>query len=148
MKVCIKCKANKDESLFNNKIDSKDGLYPICKECAKQYSRNYRLRNPEKSRNRPKDYDKNRISNLSDSYIKGLLIDQGVFAEEISKEIIDKERAKVAKKRTRILLNTKTGKKYKNAKIAASENGLTYDILICSLTGKQKNNTPFIYIYE
>ena len=41
MKQCTKCKQWKDESEFNKRKDSKDGLRTECKICQRDYNKNY-----------------------------------------------------------------------------------------------------------
>lgn len=48
MKICSKCKAEKDLSLFNKMSKSIDGLRPDCKECRSIETKMYRSSNPEK----------------------------------------------------------------------------------------------------
>lgn len=58
-KVCIKCKVSKDISLF---VKTKNS----CKDCEKEYKRNYRKLNSEYLRNKDKEYyneNKERICN-------------------------------------------------------------------------------------
>lgn len=47
MKVCGKCNAEKDESLFHKRSASIDGLASCCKECQKKYDE-ARLRDPKR----------------------------------------------------------------------------------------------------
>ena len=50
MKVCIKCKEEKLETLFHNMKTSSDGLQARCKDCVKEINRVWRLKNPEKAK--------------------------------------------------------------------------------------------------
>jgi hypothetical protein len=45
MKVCCKCKENKEEILFSAKAKNKDGLQSECKACHSIYVRNHYLAN-------------------------------------------------------------------------------------------------------
>jgi len=71
MKVCSKCKAEKDESLFYKQKAGKDGFDIWCKECKNIYHKNYvsenkdsinanararHLKDPSKSRIKDKKY--------------------------------------------------------------------------------------------
>jgi hypothetical protein len=47
MKICSKCKLEKDESLFHRNKQSKDGLCSKCKDCSKEYGKLYREKNKE-----------------------------------------------------------------------------------------------------
>jgi len=48
MKKCSKCCKTKKLSDFYSHPKSKDGLDSRCKSCKKEYSRQYRIKNPEK----------------------------------------------------------------------------------------------------
>lgn len=37
MKTCVKCKKDKEKSLFSKSKDRKDGLNPYCKDCTKEW---------------------------------------------------------------------------------------------------------------
>jgi len=54
MKICGKCKIEKDLSGFHKSKKEKDGVRHICKECANEYSKKRYENNPEKQ----KEYDK------------------------------------------------------------------------------------------
>lgn len=41
MKICVKCKTEKEESEFSKKKGGKDGLRSICKQCCKDYNAQY-----------------------------------------------------------------------------------------------------------
>lgn len=47
LKVCSKCKQEKDIELFNRCKNSKDGYSSYCKECQRQYDIN-RRKNPKR----------------------------------------------------------------------------------------------------
>lgn len=49
MKTCIKCNKEKDKHDFSKRKDSKDGLRNECKECRRQYNKQYHSENIEKS---------------------------------------------------------------------------------------------------
>lgn len=62
MKVCITCKCTKPAKFFVRDKNRKDGLYPRCKEC----SRNYREQNKDSIRlGKQKEYIKNKEKYLS-----------------------------------------------------------------------------------
>jgi hypothetical protein len=48
MKICSKCKKNKDLNEYHRAKLSKDGRARYCKECIKQVQREYRARNPKR----------------------------------------------------------------------------------------------------
>lgn len=50
MKVCTKCKIEKDESEFKKDKRKKSGVGPECKLCTTIRERDYRRRNPEKTK--------------------------------------------------------------------------------------------------
>ena len=43
MKICKVCKVERDLSLFN-KSKNKDGLNSKCKDCEKEYNKNYSIK--------------------------------------------------------------------------------------------------------
>ena len=47
-KKCSKCNIEKDTTEFHNDKRCKDGLYSHCKECARQYNRDYAKNNKER----------------------------------------------------------------------------------------------------
>lgn len=48
MKRCCRCGELKPESEFNKRTRSSDGLEYSCRECTKEYQREWRRKNPEK----------------------------------------------------------------------------------------------------
>lgn len=65
MKVCSKCKVEKELTEFRIRKTSKDGLYPSCKQCYKDYAllnkEHIKLRNKiwaENNKEHKKNYDK------------------------------------------------------------------------------------------
>ena len=69
MKICTKCKTQKEESEFHKCSMNKDGLYNNCKSCKKEYDINYRksdkiqnLQKSDKYRDRKKEYQKFRFN--------------------------------------------------------------------------------------
>ena len=56
MKTCSKCKKEKDESLFQKRKASHDGLTASCKACLKEYD-DSRLKDPKRMKAR-RDYQK------------------------------------------------------------------------------------------
>jgi hypothetical protein len=46
-KVCIKCKVEKENVLFNKDKNRKDGFFPICKNCCKEYKKIHYQSNKE-----------------------------------------------------------------------------------------------------
>jgi len=66
MKICNKCKENKDSSEFYKNKRYKDGLYPNCKVCESKRTLKYYENNREKQiSNRKARYYKNHESELS-----------------------------------------------------------------------------------
>lgn len=59
MKVCLKCKQEKNLHEFNKKTRNKDGLETHCKECTRAEKRALRARNPEKIRELEKRWHAN-----------------------------------------------------------------------------------------
>lgn len=113
MKICSKCSIEKDESEFNKKSSTKDGLQTFCKECNKKnckshYGNNrkyYDDRNNERKKDIRNyvDSKKTKCSNCGEDHIacldfhhlKDKEIDLAmVTAKSWSKNRIDKEIAK------------------------------------------------------
>lgn len=63
LKVCTKCKVEKNLEDFPNKPGGKGGLDSRCKDCRKEYGRNHAkevyLRDPEKAREKDRKWKKN-----------------------------------------------------------------------------------------
>lgn len=47
MKTCSKCRESKPYDSFSRHRGTRDGLQPMCKECAAQFLREHRAKNPE-----------------------------------------------------------------------------------------------------
>lgn len=61
MKVCSRCKMEKDFSFFNKGVSRKDGFHPHCKSCKQEENRKYYQKNKEKiSENTKIYYDQNK----------------------------------------------------------------------------------------
>ena len=58
MKVCSKCKIEKDFSEFYVNKSKKDKLTTYCKDCAKAHSKNYRDKNKQKTLEYQEEYRK------------------------------------------------------------------------------------------
>lgn len=60
MKICAKCKETKDYSEFNIAREKKDGYYPYCRECVKEYRKSRGIDryayNPESHKARQKRF--------------------------------------------------------------------------------------------
>ena len=48
MKVCTKCKKNKDETCFHKRSKSKDGLQCKCKKCSSKYNKERAIKRNKK----------------------------------------------------------------------------------------------------
>ena len=59
MKQCTKCKDIKPHSEFSKDSRSSSGLLPRCKECMREYKRNWSKNNPEKVVEYSKNWSKN-----------------------------------------------------------------------------------------
>jgi len=70
MKVCSKCKIEKDESEFGNKKDCKNGLSPKCKTCKKIEGKSYRTLNKDKVKKINKNYRDNNKIKVKEYHIK------------------------------------------------------------------------------
>lgn len=69
MKVCSKCKLNKDVSDFYKDKSKKDNLQNICKVCAKDQAKKYYQSNKEKIAKTSKVYYQNNKDKIQDYYI-------------------------------------------------------------------------------
>jgi hypothetical protein len=56
MKTCTKCGVEKDECEFSKDVRAKDGLVSHCKDCCKEYYKEYRKNNKEKILEKSKNY--------------------------------------------------------------------------------------------
>lgn len=70
MKICTRCKIEKDFSQYSKQTGQKLDLNPQCKCCASIYNRNYILKNKERLRNSGKDYYKRNKENLKKASLK------------------------------------------------------------------------------
>ena len=61
MKICTKCKQEKDESCFQKGKQYKDGLYPLCRDCRNAYYRDLYHKDVEKGREKGRLKKKNRM---------------------------------------------------------------------------------------
>lgn len=48
MKICSSCLENKEFVMFSKRSLSKDGYSPVCKNCASEYLREWREKNPDR----------------------------------------------------------------------------------------------------
>lgn len=113
-KVCSNCGNEFDLSMFYKDKRKVDGLYPACKDCHSIRTNRWRDSNREKNkaimscfrvRHRDKINDSNRArqneltKNLSDRYIKVLLMDKGFERNQITDELIELNRSIIKIKR-------------------------------------------------
>ena len=68
MKICSKCKEEKDISSFNKKRASKDGHRAECKECQKISNKKYKTENREKLKDKNKEYYENNKERIKEYY--------------------------------------------------------------------------------
>ena len=68
MKKCNKCKETKELSEFGKLTANKDGLRTWCKPCMSEYQKQYRIDNPEKSKQWQKQWHKNNPEYLKEWY--------------------------------------------------------------------------------
>ena len=64
MKVCSKCKIEKEISEFFKELQNKDGHKHICKICSKEYCKEYNIKNRKKIQSQKKEYRINNIEKL------------------------------------------------------------------------------------
>ena len=112
-KICTKCKAEKDFSLFFKNKDKKYGLASNCKECHEKATKLWRKKNPE----RYKSYCRGRVKTpertlksklrsrkhrkeMSDAYIRDLItMKSSLNPEDIPDEMVEMHRLNLAIKR-------------------------------------------------
>lgn len=121
-KVCLRCKSEKDTTLFHRNRVTADGYAYYCKECTKQYLQHrkhiskqyfhkYYIQNKEKFLIRSDEWrKKNRLRSLehdkkirdkasltlSDSYIKNTLISKtGLRYSDITQEMVSLQRVRI-----------------------------------------------------
>ncbi len=70
MKICTKCKIEKDLSKFSKDKSRKDGLSYVCKECENKRNKKYHKANKEKINERQKDYHKNNKEQINERHKK------------------------------------------------------------------------------
>jgi hypothetical protein len=118
MKTCPKCKTEKEESEYTKDKTRKDGLYPTCKKCFSiskkksrvkhresynRYARKWKKENrnkvnlsynkwasnnPEKIRSRDANQRKRSCEEVRNSYVRKLLLDEGLTGEFINNNLI------------------------------------------------------------
>jgi hypothetical protein len=64
MKTCSKCKIEKDNSGFYKNKTIKDGLSSSCRDCSKEYQKEYRRTHKEHIKKHQKEYRLNNIEKL------------------------------------------------------------------------------------
>ena len=95
MKVCSKCKEEKEQTEFYKRKTSKDGLRTECKECVKfyqeenkdrieEYRKNYQINNREIIKEKKKIY---REKNIED-----ILINNKIFYDENKKKLLQQKK--------------------------------------------------------
>ena len=67
MKICYKCKIEKDESEFGKAKPSKDGLRYSCKKCEKEYKKEYYQENKEAIKEYKKEYNQNNKESIKEN---------------------------------------------------------------------------------
>lgn len=112
MKVCSKCKVEKDEALFFKDRSTKDGLYAYCKECKaairacnrqkiNETNRKYRAANKEKFAGINAKYNKRKVETLMDGYVVSKIL-RGTSLKPNNIPI-----CLIEAKRTQIMINRK-----------------------------------------
>ena len=116
MKLCYKCKVMKDESNFNKKKASKDGLDSICRDCQKEYDNSRK----EKRKEYKKCYDekyrelhREELKKKSNVYYhtvakfnkSELTLEQKQYKSKIKKLWYDKNKQRIAKQKHDLRLN-------------------------------------------
>ena len=114
-KKCSKCKEIKSLDKFYKHREAKDGFNGACKYCKKEYQKNYnkdyKLKNKERikkdrkkyrlvNKSKIKDYREKIVNELSDVYIKGLLVsNSSLLCGDIPQCLIDAKRQELQIKR-------------------------------------------------
>jgi hypothetical protein len=128
MKVCIKCKVQKELNQFHKRINSKDGLNETCKTCKKLYH----LNNKEKIIERTKIWVKNnkdkRINWLKENKNK-ILITASIYNKERKK---NDPLFKLTSNTRSLIIKSFSQNGY-------SKNSKTYKILGCSFEEFKKH---------
>jgi hypothetical protein len=111
MKICNKCKDQKELSMFYKDSCKKDKLSGECKDCAKKYSREYRLKNLNYFKDYGLNYRKNNNNNAE--YFKS-------YSKEYYQKVL-KEKRKILKKenslyKLKLTLQSKTSLAFKKNK--------------------------------
>lgn len=103
MKVCTKCKCEKDNCNFHKRKSSKDGLYTICKQCKHDIDKTYRELNKEilakKSKER-REQNKEKYATLRKEKYK-LATSEEVEERKRKKREYNKRKAEEVKERKR-----------------------------------------------
>lgn len=106
MKVCSKCKIEKDESEFYDQSSNRKGKMSSCKDCIKKYRKNnkdrinkkikeWRVNNPEKQKLSIKNYKENNIDKCKELNKKW---SQSEKAKKSRKEYFEKNKDSIYKK--------------------------------------------------
>jgi hypothetical protein len=176
MKVCTKCKTEKNESEFGKRNDRPTGLLSRCKECRKTYGnsyrkankkellqknrekyqinrleeierqKSYRTKNRKKINSRARYREKKDTADLSDVYVTESLVRAGVNRAEIEAYMIIDERIRITSLRNRIFYNCFTGQDFKTIIEAATSVKINHKNLWYSLFKYKTNNSQFIEI--
>lgn len=92
MKVCTRCKVEKDLALFT-KAKTKSGVSSWCKSCSNEYQRQHRSKDREKWRKYSRDWAENHKEKELDRYKK--------YRERNRETIREKSRIRMANKRNK-----------------------------------------------
>ena len=87
MKICNKCRIEKEETEFYSDIRNKDGKRYDCKLCIKKYSRKYINDNKENIKERDKKYystNKKKCDDRNKNYIKKRILIDPIFKNKIN----------------------------------------------------------------
>ena len=107
-KECNKCRVTKSLDNFYTSKKSKDGYNYNCKECANSYSKNWRKRNPDRSKQAVKTWHvKNK--EYFDNYLVNYRKDNKEKLIKKSKEYYSANKVKMIALATRNMLKTKDG---------------------------------------
>ena|ERR1035437_5343669 len=115
MKICKECKIEKDFSLFLKRKGPKDGYNYLCKECVKEYRKEYNKSNKEKIRKQQQDYYLNNKEQI--------LVHQKKYESNKVKTDIQYKLSRAIRSRLRSALkgNVKSGSAVRNMGCTISE---------------------------
>lgn len=135
-KTCLKCLITKNVCDFNNDRNRHDGLQPLCRDCNKEYKKEYYLKNKNKILSKSKNYYEQNKGDIvkrvklwsenNQDKVKGYKKDYVIKnREEINKKMSER-------KRNEPLLKLKMLYRSKINKLLGSKREGTFELIGCS----------------